>query len=138
LERGLEVAEPARKLTISIVAREDIARHSRESLRNAIAVAEAGREEEHRSLVFATHELFSKRLSVKRLDLMQVMLRAGPMSIRELARRAGRDIKAVHGDVQALIEAGLIEKTDTGQIVFPYDEVHLDIVLRPLEADAAA
>ena len=50
------------------------------------------------------------------------------MSIREAARRVDRDVKAVHGDVQALIKAGMIDKTKAG-IVFPYDAVHVDFML---------
>ncbi len=53
------------------------------------------------------------------------------MSIRELARRLGRDVKAVHGDVQELIERKFIEKTEDGKIEFPYDEVRVNFVLRP-------
>ncbi len=51
-----------------------------------------------------------------------------PLSIREAARRVGRDIKAVHADVQALINAGVIDRTANG-VVFPYDAVHVDFVL---------
>ena len=42
----------------------------------------------------------------------------GAMSIREAARRVGRDIKAVHGDIQALIRAGIIDRTEGG-VIFP-------------------
>ena len=41
-----------------------------------------------------------------------------------------RDVKAVHGDVQALLNAGLLQKTENGQIVFPYDTVHVDFLLK--------
>jgi len=53
----------------------------------------------------------------------------GDMSIREVARRVARDVKAVHGDVHALINAGVLDRTDHG-VVFPYDAVHVDFVLR--------
>jgi len=46
-----------------------------------------------------------------------------------LARRANRDVKAVHGDVKALLNTGFLEKTEDGKIVFPYDAVHVDFVL---------
>jgi predicted transcriptional regulator len=58
------------------------------------------------------------------------MTGAGPMTIRELARRLGRDVKAVHSDVQALLHAGILQKTDTGRIVFPYDALHVDFILK--------
>jgi len=37
-------------------------------------------------------------------------------------------MKAVHGDVQALIKAGVIHREGRG-IVFPYDAVHVDFML---------
>jgi predicted transcriptional regulator len=71
-----------------------------------------------------------KVLTAKRWEILQSMCGAGPMSVREAARRVRRDIKAVHTDVQALLNAGVLEKTDDGQIVFPYDAVHVDFMLR--------
>jgi len=35
----------------------------------------------------------------------------------------------VHADVHALLNAGVLQKTETGQIVFPYDAVRLDVTL---------
>ena len=52
------------------------------------------------------------------------------MTIREAARRVKRDVKAVHGDVHALLKAGVLQKTADGLIVFPYDAVHVDVMLR--------
>ena len=52
-------------------------------------------------------------------------------SIREVARRMGRDVKAVHGDVHALIDAGLLDKTAQNQIRFPFDDaIRVDFTLR--------
>jgi len=55
---------------------------------------------------------------------------AGPVSIREAARRAGRDVKAVHRDVHALLNAGLLDKTADGKIMFPYDAIHVDFMVK--------
>jgi predicted transcriptional regulator len=79
---------------------------------------------------FATPELLFKSLSGKRWELLQAMTGAGAISIREAARRVHRDVKAVHGDVKLLLEAGLIEKNESGQIVFPYDAIHVDFMLK--------
>jgi predicted transcriptional regulator len=46
-----------------------------------------------------------------------------------VARRLDRDVKGVHGDVQALLKAGILQKTDKGRIVFPYEAVHVDFML---------
>jgi predicted transcriptional regulator len=40
------------------------------------------------------------------------MTGAGDMSIREASRRLGRDVKAVHGDVSALLKTGILHQTD--------------------------
>jgi predicted transcriptional regulator len=69
-------------------------------------------------------------LSLKRWEVLKVMTGAGPLTIREVARRVGRDLKAVHGDVHLLVNAGLLEKTADGQVLFPFDEVHVDFVLK--------
>lgn len=60
--------------------------------------------------------------------MLQAMTGPGVASIREVARRVGRDVKAVHGDVTALIKADVIDRQDRG-VVFPYDAVHVDFVL---------
>ena len=52
------------------------------------------------------------------------------MSIREAARRAGRDVKAVHGDITALLEAGVLTRAPEGGIEFPFDAVKVEFLLR--------
>jgi hypothetical protein len=36
----------------------------------------------------------------------------------------------VHGDVHALLNAGVLRKTDEGQIVFPFDALHVNFVIK--------
>ena len=79
---------------------------------------------------FDSPEILFKVISGKRWDLLKVMTGAGPMPIREAARRLERDVKAVHGDVHALLNAGILQKTDAGRIVFPYDALHVDFMLK--------
>jgi predicted transcriptional regulator len=79
---------------------------------------------------FATPELLFRLLTAKRWELIRALTGAGPVTIREAARRVGRDVKAVHGDIHALLKAGVLRKTDEGLIVFPYDAIHVDVVLR--------
>jgi predicted transcriptional regulator len=78
---------------------------------------------------FAAPELLWKVLTAKRWELITVMAGQGPMTLREAARRAGRDVKAVHGDVHALLAAGILRKNAGGKIEFPYDAVHVDFML---------
>jgi hypothetical protein len=37
--------------------------------------------------------------------------------------------KAVHGDVHALLKAGILQKEEDGRIVFPFDAVHVSFML---------
>ena len=58
------------------------------------------------------------------------MAGGGAMTLREAARRAGRDVKAVHGDVHALLAAGVLRKNAHGKIEFPFDAVRVDFLLK--------
>ncbi len=78
---------------------------------------------------FATPELLWQILTAKRWELLKAFCGAGPVSIREASRRVGRDVKAVHADVQALLKAGILQKTEQGRILFPYDSVRVNFML---------
>ena len=58
------------------------------------------------------------------------MAGAGALAICKVARRVRRDVKSVHGDVSALLQAGVVERTENGCVAFPDDEIHVDFVLR--------
>ena len=77
---------------------------------------------------FETPELLWQVLTAKRWEILKTMAGAGALAIREVARRVERDVKAVHGDIHALLDAGILEKTDSG-IIFPYDAIHVNFML---------
>lgn len=79
---------------------------------------------------FSSPQALMRTLGGKRFDLIQALSSAGPVTIREAARRVERDVKAVHSDVQALLACGVLDKTDDGKIEFPYDAVHVDFLLK--------
>ena len=79
---------------------------------------------------FATPELLWQVLTAKRWELLKSMCGAGPISIREAARRVDRDVKAVHADVTALLNAGVLQRTDDGSIEFPFQSVKVEFVLQ--------
>jgi predicted transcriptional regulator len=78
---------------------------------------------------FASVELLWKTLTPRRWGLLSAMAGLGPTSVRGVARMLGQDVKTVHGDVQALLAADVLEKDGNGRIVFPYDAVHVDFVV---------
>lgn len=79
---------------------------------------------------FDSPAVLFKVISGHRWELLKMMTGAGAMSIREASRRLGRDIKAVHGDMSVLLKAGILHKTDDGQIEFPFDAIHVDFLLQ--------
>lgn len=79
---------------------------------------------------FETPELLWKVLTAKRWELLKALCGAGPMSIREAARRVGRDVKSVHGDVTALLDAGVLDRSASGGIEFPYEAVKVEFMLQ--------
>ena len=102
----------------------------RDSLRETARAMRSGRGEREAHIGFATPELLWKVLTAKRWDLLKAMTGAGPVSIREAARRVERDVKAVHGDMKALLDAGVVIRTADGAVEFPYDAVKVEFLLR--------
>lgn len=95
-----------------------------------VRVWKTRKSEKSARISFATPELLWQVLTAKRWELLKALCQAGPVSIREAARRVGRDVKAVHGDVSALLNAGLLERAEGGGIVFAFDAVKVEFMLR--------
>lgn len=76
---------------------------------------------------FITSDLLWRILTGKRWDILTAMAGAGEMSIREVARKVDRDVKAVHGDVTGLIKSGVVRRGDSGKVIFPYDYFELRV-----------
>ena len=89
-----------------------------------------GKAQKSARISFASPELLWRVLTQKRWELLKALCGAEPVSIREAARRVERDVKAVHGDVTALLNAGVLDRTDDGSIVFPFDAVKVEFLLQ--------
>jgi len=90
----------------------------------------SGKPQRSARISFAAPELLWKVLTEKRWELLKALCGAGPVSIREAARRVQRDVKAVHGDVTALLNAGVIRRVEDGRIEFPFEAVKVEFFLR--------
>ena len=90
----------------------------------------SGKAQKSTRISFATPELLWQVLTARRWELLKALCGAGPVSIREAARRVSRDVKAVHGDVTALIAAGVLNRADGGGIEFPYEAVKVEFLLQ--------
>lgn len=107
-------------VTLSVASAEDASRRARAAFDGKAQGAH---------ISFASAELLWKVLTAKRWELLKAMTGEGGMTIREAARRVGRDVKAVHGDIRAMLDAGVLDRTDDGRVIFPYDTVHVDFTL---------
>ena len=110
-----------RTVTLQVATREQVKRRMQEAFR--------GKKQGSR-ISFATPELLFRLMTAKRWELIRALAGVGPVTIREAARRLRRDVKAVHGDVHALLNAGVLQKTGDGLIVFPFDAIRVDVMLR--------
>tara|TARA_R110000824_G_scaffold386283_3_gene580915 strand:- start:9847 stop:10206 length:360 start_codon:yes stop_codon:yes gene_type:complete len=93
----------------------------------AMKAAKAGKAVKPSNAVcFDSYEDIHRVLAPSRLQIVKTLAGQGPLSIREVARRVDRDMKAVHTDVTTLINAGVIDRTEEG-VSFPYDRIHLEV-----------
>lgn len=98
-----------------------------DALRRAQAAFDGERQEPR--INFASSQRLFSIMTPKRWTIVQTMLGAGPLSIREVARRVGRDVKGVHADVTALLNCGVLDRTREGKVVFPFNAVRVDLML---------
>jgi len=108
-------------VTLQVAGLEDVKRRARDAFK--------GKKQGSR-ISFATPELLFRLLTAKRWEIVRALTGVGAVTIRETARRVKRDVKAVHGDVQALLTAGVLQKTSDGLIIFPFDAIRVDVMLR--------
>lgn len=101
-----------------------------EAMEDFVRVWKRGKAEKSARISFATPELLWKVLTAKRWELLKALCGAGPVSIRETARRVRRDVKPVHSDITALLHAGVLDRVEDGRIIFPFDAVKVEFLLR--------
>jgi len=107
-------------ITLSIASRDDVTRRALDAFDG---------KEQGSHISFASVDRLWQTMTRKRWELLKALTGQGAVSIREASRLVERDVKSVHGDVQVLLEAGVIQKNDDGMIVFPYDAIHVDFVI---------
>ena len=82
------------------------------------------------TLNFESPADFFGRLTERRWTIVRLLQGRGEVSVRELARLLGRDVKRVHEDVVILADLGLIERTESCGVICPFASVHIDMLLR--------
>jgi predicted transcriptional regulator len=76
----------------------------------------------------SARSLFSE-LTPARLDLLDTLRRVGPCSVYALAKAAERNYSNVHTDVARLEELGLIERSESSEVLVPYESVEIVLPL---------
>src|ERR1700690_2129479 len=74
--------------------------------------AEHGEAFQERHLAFESWDTLVRVLTGKRMELLRYVRHHDVTSIRALAKALGRDYSNVHSDVQALMEAGLVDTSN--------------------------
>ena len=105
-------------------------RPSKEAMTDFALAWKSGKAQKSARISFASPELLWKVLTAKRWELLKALCGAGPVSIREAARRVERDVKAVHSDVTALLSAGILNRTDDGKVEFPFEAIKVEFLLK--------
>ena len=80
-------------------------------------------------LNFESPGQFFGQLTEKRWDVVRACQGKGELSVREVARIVGRDVKRVHDDVVLLAELGMVERTEGGGVLCPFASMHIDMYL---------
>lgn len=97
---------------------------------DAVHRAERGEAvEPEASINFATWDALTRTLTAKRLELLRYLHRHPVASVLALAKALNRDYRNVHGDVAALVDAGLITRNDTGELRADYDSIQTQIAM---------
>jgi predicted transcriptional regulator len=73
---------------------------------------------------------FFGQLTEKRWEIARTAQGKGELSVRELARAVGRDVKRVHEDIGILTDLGLLERTEGGGVICPFASMHIDMYMK--------
>ncbi len=99
------------------------------ALRTMIKTAQADNDQGE-VLNFESPGHFFGQLSEKRWKIVRTAHGEDELSVHELARAVGRDVKRVHENVVILAELGLLERTESGGVLCPYSSMHIDKYLK--------
>ncbi|MCQ8782253.1 HVO_A0114 family putative DNA-binding protein [Mangrovibrevibacter kandeliae] len=80
-------------------------------------------------ITFATPELLWATLSPARWNILKLLAGQGGLTLDEIGRHVSGEPHALAGDLDALCNAGVIDRAEDGRFAFPYDSIHVDFVL---------
>lgn len=105
-------------------------RQPAESMADFAQAWKSGKPAKANRISFASPELLWKVLTAKRWELLKALWGAGPLTVREAARRVDRDVNSVHTGLSAMLSAGVLNRTEAGQLEFLYKAAKAEFMLR--------
>ena len=81
-------------------------------------------------LTFESPSLLFTLLTAERWELLKMMTGAGAITVREATKKVEKGIRVVQNDVEALLQAGILQKNGSDGLEFPFDAVHVDFMLK--------
>lgn len=115
-----------RKIAVHIGSLDDMGRRFIDAWKAADSGKDDGAEEH---VTFLGLDSFMAAMSPKRLELMRHLHRVGSRSVRLLSQELGRDYKTVHSEVARLADAGLIQRTASGEVAVEWDRIVTELDL---------
>lgn len=109
-------------VTIRVASLDDVKKSTLAALRGDVSTC-------GEFITFLTFEELHRTLTPWKMQILDAMTGAGELTFRAIAERVGRDVKAVHTAITALMKCGIVEKTESG-CLFPYDGIRFDFTLR--------
>ncbi len=91
---------------------------------NAVERFERGETIDEHHLTFENWQIFARVMTANRLELLRHVHRNPQKSVLALSRALKRDYRRVHQDVEALSEAGLLNR-EGGSIRADYDGIQI-------------
>lgn len=119
-------------LIVTVESIGDLQHRTAEAFEQALSDGSTEAEAPHR-LSFETTDQLARVFTPRAIDLLQVIARDEPDSIREAARLVDRDIKQVSANLERLEEYGVVEFEEEGRAKRPvveYDEIDIQLPLR--------
>jgi predicted transcriptional regulator len=82
------------------------------------------------TVTFSSAAQMASVFTAKRFELIAMLQKIGPSSIRGLTRALGRDVRRVHDDIAVLIDWFIVERDEAGRVFVPYDIVRIGAEVR--------
>ncbi|MBK8676667.1 MAG: transcriptional regulator [Cellvibrionales bacterium] len=92
-------------------------------MNNLIRAAKTSTGQRQGASLFLPPQTWRASRTPTRWTIVEALTGNEPLGVRELARRTARDVKGVHTDANALVTAGIIDRTADGKYSFPFNKV---------------